>query len=105
MDQQIPRAHERKRILWTGKLHHGDQVLDCQVLDLSAGGARIRTAKPWTASSAVVLVCDHLGPLRAEVRWQRANYAGIRFLEDASFIEKRLRRKVTPPEHDAASSG
>ena len=42
-------------------------------------------------NSRVVLAITRSGSFAGEVRWQNENFAGIRFLEDASVVEERLR--------------
>ena len=42
-------------------------------------------------NSTVVLVIDRVGAFPGEIRWQEGEYAGIRFMEDAQTVEKRLR--------------
>ena len=64
---------------------------------ISAGGARIRIRERFEINSTVVLMIERLGAFPGEIRWQRGNYAGIRFLKDAQVVEKRLRAALPDP--------
>jgi PilZ domain len=91
------RAHRRKPVLWSARLHRDGRVLECAALHISAGGARIRIRERFRIDSTVVLVIDRLGAFPGEIRWQRGNCAGIRFLEDAQVVEKRLSAALRDP--------
>jgi hypothetical protein len=94
MDQRV---YRRKPVLWSARLHRDGRVLECAALHISAGGARIRIRQRFEIDSTVVLVIDRVGAFPGEIRWQRGNYAGIRFLEDAQIVEKRLRAALPDP--------
>ena len=92
MIAKIPRTHERKRVLLDAKLHHDDgRIFECEAFHISPGGARIRINERLAINSRVVLAITRSGSFAGEVRWQNENFAGIRFLEDASVVEERLR--------------
>jgi hypothetical protein len=99
----IPRASERKRVLWKATLLEDDRRLDCTACDISAGGARVRVSGPLPVNSKVVLTIERLGSFPGEIRWQNETHVGIRFLGDAQTFEERLRRaagasgEATPP--------
>jgi hypothetical protein len=78
-------------------LHRDGRVLECTALHISAGGARIRIHQRFEIDSTVVLVIDRLGVFPGEIRWQRGNHAGIRFLEDAQIVEERLSAALPDP--------
>ncbi len=79
-----------------------DRVLRCcDILDVSASGAQIRTARPLAAESWVTLGIDRLGKVHAQVVWQKDNLAGVQFTADPSYI-KRLLRRVLPALQAAA---
>jgi hypothetical protein len=91
------RTYKRKPVLWSARLHRDGRVLECAVLHISAGGARIRIHQRFDIDSTVVLMIDRLGTFPGEIRWQRGTYAGIRFLEDAQVVEKRLSAALPDP--------
>jgi hypothetical protein len=49
-----------------------------QILDLSAGGARLNCAANFSCGTAVILDCGMVG-WAAEVRWQNGETLGLRF--------------------------
>jgi hypothetical protein len=97
MKPRKPRTAGRKRILWSATLHDNDRSLDCAACDISAGGAKIHIGERLTVNSKVLLTIDRIGSFPGEVRWQRDDYAAIRFLEEASTIEKLLRAAAPAP--------
>ena len=92
MTAKIPRAHERKRVLWDVALNQNGRIWKCTAFDISAGGIKIRIAEPLAINSRVVIAIDGAGNFPGEVRWQDRGLAGIRFLEDAAVAEERLQR-------------
>ena len=83
MNAWIPRASQRKRVLWDARLRENDRTLECAACDISTGGVKVRIRERLTVPSKVVLTIDRLGSFPGEIRWQNDNYAGIRFLETA----------------------
>ena len=92
MTAVIPRAHERKRVLWDVMLNQNGRMWRCTAFDVSPGGVKIRIAEPLAIDSKVVIAIDRAGNFPGEVRWQDKGLAGIRFLEDAAVVEERLQR-------------
>ena len=88
---KVTREHQRRRVLWNVKLHQDGRIWECPVVDISAGGAKIRIAEPLAISSRVVLAIERLGNFQGEVRWQNDTFAGITFLESPNVVEERLR--------------
>ena len=88
------RTTRRMKVMWNAALRCGDTTSDCQVLDISAGGSRIRLAEPLPVRSEVVLVVDRVGRVPGQIIWRRGNYAGIQFLEDRQTVQERLCRVV-----------
>jgi len=57
-------------------------VIPCRVLDLSEGGARIKTAVPYALPSEVFLVKDEAEIIyECETIWQKKRLAGLMFLD------------------------
>lgn len=73
----------------------------CDILDISANGAQIRTTKPLAADSWVTLGIEQLGKIHAQVVWQKDNLAGVQFAADPSYIA-RLMRGILPAPRSAA---
>ena len=66
-------------------------MMNCKVVDLSDGGAKIRIDERLASNLWVVLVVQPLGIFPGEVRWQDERFAGICFLQDPAIVEARLR--------------
>lgn len=84
------RLDSRKKVIWNGRLHRDGKVLDCEIFDVSAEGAKARLAVRMAVNATVVLEIDRLGMFPAEIRWRTTHEIGLRFLESAGTIEERL---------------
>jgi PilZ domain len=93
---KIPRAHERRRVLWTVQLQQGHRVSQGEAIDVSAWGAKVRVSERFQMNSEVVLTIAGLGSFQGEIRWQDDRYVGIGFADTASAIEDRLRGRASP---------
>jgi PilZ domain len=81
------RRHKRKPVLWSARVESYAGPADCIILDLSLGGAKIKTsATPVPAHQKVTLVIDRFGALRAEVVWSRMGHMGLRFTDSPDHI-------------------
>jgi PilZ domain len=94
MVAQEIRAHKRQRVSWDARLHQDGCTLECKVVDVSPGGAKIRIDERLTIDSRVMLTIARIGDFSGEVRWQDENFAGARFLADAGVVRARLRGSV-----------
>ncbi|TGD95614.1 PilZ domain-containing protein [Methylobacterium nonmethylotrophicum] len=78
----IPRAGRRLRVVQQGRIVLGpDRLVSCQVLDVSAGGARLRLPARVTLPDAFTLViaAHDLRTVAARLRWRRGDFAGVTF--------------------------
>ena len=76
------RAHPRYETCCPGKFLVGDQIVDCVVLNISVGGAKIRFTGPvGTAStgSTVRLRIERIGEFSARVVWHKGTDMGLQF--------------------------
>lgn len=89
-DGRDRRQHERLRVLESGLIYAGDACLDCQVVDVSLTGARIR---PVGDSSQIDGRCRFklagLGVFEATVRWRAEDAAGLEFLAQPQDVAER----------------
>lgn len=92
------REHNRKPVLWSGRVETAAGTFDCIALDLSQGGAKIRLVTKLLQDQAVRLVIDHIGSLRAVVVWTEAEVgihsAGVRFTDPPEQVARALRRAL-----------
>ncbi len=95
------RKHRRTMTRLGGCLRSSlsDRVLrSCDILDVSANGAQIRTTKPLTADSWITLGIEHRGKIHAQVVWQKDNLAGVQFAADPSYITRMMRGILPAPQ-------
>jgi hypothetical protein len=92
----LDRRIDKRRVLWNGKLHRDGYILECEIFDISAEGAKVRSIEHLAINSTVILEIDRLGMFPGEIRWQPADHTGIRFLESACTIEVRLGGAAVP---------
>ncbi len=95
------RRHTRSAVFWSGAVQAGRENVDCIVLNMSPGGAKIRLLKRYVSDgSPVVLHIDRLGGYAGEVIWSEGNTMGLRFLKNpreiAADIEQVLYRGLSP---------
>ena len=72
------RAHPRVPVALPAFLQAGGKRHSVQILDLSAGGAKLNCAAALSIGSNVILDCGSFS-LAAEVRWQEGPFLGLRF--------------------------
>ena len=84
------RRHRRRAVHVLGRLAHTARNEDCDVLDLSVGGARVRSSDPAPSTiyaGGVTLHLDRRRRLPAEVVWRQGDQLGLRFAEPAAAAE------------------
>lgn len=95
-DGRERRKYTRSAVLWTGELYGGVRHSTCEVLNISAGGAKLRAIGNFPPGMKVVFRSVRFGEFKAEVVWQDrdSNTIGVSFLEDptrtAEILEKSL---------------
>jgi hypothetical protein len=72
------RAYPRVPVALPAFLQAGGERHSVQILDLSAGGAKLHCAASLTVGTAVILDCGTLGRA-AQVRWQNGGVLGLSF--------------------------
>lgn len=85
--QERPKVQREPRRQMNGRparltLRDGMTEIDCAVIDVAPGGARIVTDAEIDVGDkfALLLVAKHDRRQRCEVVWRRANTFGVRFL-------------------------
>lgn len=75
------RGLDRRKMLGSGVISFagGNCAMDCIVLDLSEGGARIRPADILTCPDEFQLATKQGGRVVCEVVWRRNDIVGVRF--------------------------
>ena len=55
--------------------------LTCEIIDLSAGGAKLKISKAGALTGEIALKIGELGPYRADIVWSRLPHIGVKFLD------------------------
>jgi hypothetical protein len=81
------RRHKRKSGMWKAhvELGHGYRV-DCIILDLSDGGAKLMLKQPIAMGRVVTVVADSIGARGARVAWSEGHRAGVQFIEGSAQV-------------------
>jgi hypothetical protein len=75
------RRDERKAVLWVGYVCiAGRPNIACAVLDVSAGGAKVRVSEPVAQGELVSLKSPHFSR-KARVVWSADGAIGLQFIE------------------------
>lgn len=82
------RQHDRKDVLFAARLTMGDANVDCEITNISFGGAQIRLRKTLTRGQTVVLDIDPFGKFEIEVRWFDNGEAGVKFKDDQAKVSE-----------------
>jgi hypothetical protein len=91
----------RTSTFYAGRLIGDGTLLDCEILNISAGGAKIRVAGTAPAKGERhKLRIDRIGEFRASVAWVDGDLVGLAFQEDprrvAMIIQNDLDEVVNP---------
>jgi hypothetical protein len=91
------RRHPRSAVFWSGAIQAGRESIDCIVLNMSPGGAKVKLLKRFAGDgSPVVLHIDRLGGYAGEVVWSEGELIGLRFLKDPQLIAADIERALGP---------
>jgi len=77
------REFERKDVLFAANLLIGDVKIDCEIINISFGGAQVRVHRAVEARSEVTLEIDPFGSFNMEVRWGDGEDVGLKFNDDS----------------------
>jgi hypothetical protein len=89
LEQGGKRQKPRESVLQRGQLIFRDSVIDCVVLDISAEGARVRTAVVVQIPDRVTLKVRGGAVLPAVQRWARGTEIGLAFAGQLSLTDER----------------
>jgi hypothetical protein len=76
----------------------GDHQVECEILDVSAAGAKIRVGQHVEPEELVTLRSE-IGDLVAAVVWQKSDYVGLRFDEDPDHVSGLIETFLAGPAH------
>jgi hypothetical protein len=89
--------HPRTAVFCPAKLASAGQAWDCEILDISAGGAKIRLETPLDPAVALSLTIGSHGTLPVQLMWQNGQYLGVAFLCDLETSTQLVRDVVENP--------
>ena len=78
-DERERRQHVRSSVLWKAELFNGIRRAECDVLNISDGGARLRMKTAFSANGEVTIRSIHFGERKGMVIWQDKDRIGIKF--------------------------
>jgi PilZ domain len=90
------RRFERKKLLWAATVEVRGQRFEGMIVDLSAGGARIKFDAPVATGDELTLMLKQLDDLGAKVVWQREGEAGLQFLLAPEEVAARIPQSLAP---------
>ena len=88
------RRFERTTVLWSGHLVYREQSVACVIVNISAGGAMVRSEDPAFFMNSVVLRNPRIGDLAAEVVWRQNDELGLRFADDPEMVAEIIGRAL-----------
>lgn len=78
------REDRRRQLLWSGILQTASGPVQCIVVDISRGGARLTAAASVRIGQAVTLKVAGMGMFRGSVVWAERGTIGVKFVEEKS---------------------
>ena len=78
--------HMRYSTFARGKLFAGDREVDCDMLNISLGGAKLLLAEPVEADSDIRFKIEQVGEFSGRVAWRNGANVGIKFHEELSDV-------------------
>ena len=84
------RSTPRRSVLWKGKLEFGEFAFECQIRNISLGGAKVNAGLPLPPGTKFKLHLDRIGQVEGTVAWAEDDLLGIRFEADPKFIKEAL---------------
>src|SRR5579863_3208424 len=73
------RRADRKKVHWRATLETSEGRVDCQIVDISPGGSKIRLAHVLGVDTPVTLVIGDIGEFHGSVAWEESGFAGLKF--------------------------
>jgi PilZ domain len=90
-------SNSRWRANWPAELRCERLKIRCSIIDISAGGAKLKIDGPLPPRAAKVwLVIEGCGPIAAEPVWRRSDRLGLRFFEDHPVIARLQSQRFDP---------
>jgi PilZ domain len=89
-DDEGRRRYLRRSVLWPGSLQGAQGEMDCTILNMSLGGAKVALGDTRDCSGHVTLFGDRFEGLSAIVMWQRGRLIGLQFKDAPAEVARIL---------------
>lgn len=86
--QENRQKHPRHATRCPGTLISGDQEVDCEVLNISVGGAKIRMAQSIETNSHVRVRILRVGEFTGRVAWRNGTTLGVEFQDELTELAR-----------------
>ncbi len=86
---------ERKDVLFGTQLVVGDDNIDCEIVNISFGGAQVHASRTMKAEAKITLEIDPFGVFSMEVRWCKKPDVGLKFNEDSTKVAELVMATAT----------
>lgn len=80
------REYSRKSTLWKARLRVAGEYFPCRIIDMSFGGASVRTETDLELGIKLRLEIEHIAILKGRVAWSDGDAVGIEFIPDESEV-------------------
>ncbi len=80
------RKFDRKDILFAASLQVGDKSHDCEIVNISFGGAQLHLGRALKSGEKAVLEIEPFGSFDTEIRWSADGEVGIKFNDDPTRV-------------------
>jgi hypothetical protein len=80
------REFERKDVLFAARLQVGDKTHDCEIVNISFGGAQLHLGKALKSGEKSVLEIEPFGSFDTEIRWSADGDIGIKFNDEPTKV-------------------
>ncbi len=100
VDQHERQEHLRRSVYVAARLISNDHAEDCEILNVSVGGAKIRVTADSKLSDMVALTIGSHGTFPAKVAWRKETLVGLEFMGDREETSRLIWDLVENPEVD-----
>ena len=87
-ESRVEREQPRALVLRPGTLRLGDWAVECEIVNVSVEGARVRTTQALEPVSRLTLNVRSCGAFECDVIWQDAETLGLTFREQGTKTER-----------------
>lgn len=85
-DPEYRREHARHAVSLEAKILEGVKWHDCQIINISASGAKVLITKPVPIGDMVMLEIGSFGRFSGNIVWQNSKELGLKFTQDPDLI-------------------